>query len=114
MTDTAFDASGELLKDAPADWEVQVSIGGRGTPETTIGITGRISPGPDPVPARGVGHEESVTGKVHGEFIVVPVFLETTAGRVVLLQENPRYYRGWSFESPKKYKEFCYQHSYTP
>lgn len=40
--------------------------------------------------------------------------LETTAGRVVLLQENPRYYRGWSFESPKKYKEFCYQHAYTP
>ena len=40
--------------------------------------------------------------------------LETTAGRVVLLQENPRYYRGWSFESPKKYKEFCYQHSYVP
>ena len=40
--------------------------------------------------------------------------LETTAGRVVLLQENPRYYRGWSFESPKQYKEFCYQHSYVP
>jgi hypothetical protein len=40
--------------------------------------------------------------------------LETTAGRAVLLQENPRYYRGWSFDNPKKYKEFCYRHSYTP
>jgi hypothetical protein len=45
----------------------------------------------------------------HGKWLA----LETTAGRVVFLQENPRYYRGWSFESPKKYKEFCYQHSYT-
>jgi len=37
--------------------------------------------------------------------------LETTAGRVVCQDENPRYYKGWSFENPKGFKEFQYQHS---
>ena len=46
----------------------------------------------------------------HGKWLA----LETTAGRVVFQAENPRYYAGWSFENPKKYKEFCCQHSYTP
>lgn len=33
------------------------------------------------------------------------IALETTAGRLVYPDENPRYYRGWSFDSPKKLKE---------
>jgi hypothetical protein len=33
------------------------------------------------------------------------IALETTAGRLVSADENPRYYRGWSFENPKQYKE---------
>jgi hypothetical protein len=36
--------------------------------------------------------------------------LETTAGRVVYRDENPRYYSGWSFDNPKKFKEFNYGH----
>ena len=36
--------------------------------------------------------------------------LETTGGRVVYQWENPRYYWGWSFDNPKKFKEFNYGH----
>jgi hypothetical protein len=34
--------------------------------------------------------------------------LETTSGRVVYETENPRYYRGWSFENPRQFKELIY------
>lgn len=40
--------------------------------------------------------------------------LETTAGCVVYPQQNPRYYWGWSFDNPKKFKEFNYWHLYRP
>jgi transglutaminase-like putative cysteine protease len=33
------------------------------------------------------------------------VALEATAGRLVYADENPRYYRGWSFDNPRKLKE---------
>ena len=33
------------------------------------------------------------------------VALEATAGRLVYADENPRYYRGWSFDNPRKFKE---------
>jgi hypothetical protein len=33
------------------------------------------------------------------------VALESTAGCLVFAEQNPRYYRGWSFESPKKLRE---------
>jgi hypothetical protein len=33
------------------------------------------------------------------------VALETTAGRLVYADENPRYYRGWSFDNPRTFKE---------
>ncbi len=41
---------------------------------------------------------------VPGEWLA----LETTAGRIIYQDENPRYYRGWSFENPKKLKELIY------
>lgn len=37
-----------------------------------------------------------------GEYLA----LETTGGRVVTRSENPLYYRGWSFESPAKIKDY--------
>jgi TPR repeat protein len=40
--------------------------------------------------------------------------LETTAGRIVQKQENPRYYFGWSFDNPKKFKELVYGPAYRP
>ena len=32
--------------------------------------------------------------------------LETTNGRAISEKENPLYYKGWSFDSPREYKEF--------
>lgn len=32
--------------------------------------------------------------------------LETTSGQIVTEEENPLYYEGWSFDNPRKYKEF--------
>jgi hypothetical protein len=33
------------------------------------------------------------------------IALEATAGRLVFTDENPRYYRGWSFDNPRQLKE---------
>jgi len=32
--------------------------------------------------------------------------LETTSGKAVTEEENPLYYKGWSFDNPREYKEF--------
>jgi hypothetical protein len=36
------------------------------------------------------------------------IALETTAGQLVFSDTNPRYYGGWSFDTPGKLKEFTY------
>jgi len=70
----------------------------------TRGIAAKIQVGNvdrDPTSLQAADHAWVLAEASPGKWLA----LETTAGRLVYADENPRYYQGWSFDSPRKLKE---------